>query len=320
LQRVLTTVTLLGLLVATAAAFAITEHLKLEKSAIYGVQISNGQSHGRRAAPAVFSPVCRCPTRQATVQITLRHTRRVTVTIRDSQHHKVATIARDVLMHARRPRTFVWHGETAAGGVVPDGVYYPWVQLPRRTYRFINKISVDTTPPQVRSPARVTPQRLFFAGSGRSLAISYVFSEKAHALVYIDGRQIIKGHLTRPASKIKWAGRVDFRPLPAGTYVLSVGAVDLAGNETPAAQRKDVTVVLRYVEITPGRTTVRPGRAFRVHVETAAGRYTWRLGHRHAERRGKTLRLRAPTTPGTYRLVVTANGHTATGVLRVRER
>jgi len=36
LQRVLTTVTLLGLLVATAAAFVITEHLKLTKSAHFG--------------------------------------------------------------------------------------------------------------------------------------------------------------------------------------------------------------------------------------------------------------------------------------------
>jgi len=40
LQRVLTTVTLLGLLVATAAAFAITEHLKLIKSPVYGTLVS----------------------------------------------------------------------------------------------------------------------------------------------------------------------------------------------------------------------------------------------------------------------------------------
>ena len=39
MQRLLTTVTLVGLLVATAAAFAITERLKLTKSAVYGTII-----------------------------------------------------------------------------------------------------------------------------------------------------------------------------------------------------------------------------------------------------------------------------------------
>jgi hypothetical protein len=36
LQRLLTTATLVGLLVATAAAFAVTERLKLTKSPIFG--------------------------------------------------------------------------------------------------------------------------------------------------------------------------------------------------------------------------------------------------------------------------------------------
>ena len=40
LQRLLTTATLVGLLVATAAAFAITERLKLTKSPIYGTRVS----------------------------------------------------------------------------------------------------------------------------------------------------------------------------------------------------------------------------------------------------------------------------------------
>ena len=61
-------------------------------------------------------------------------------------------------------------------------------------------------------------------------------------------------------------------------------------------------------------------RPFRVHVETAARRYTWRLGKRHGSRHGKVLRLRAPTTPGTYRLVVTEDGQSATAVVRVRAK
>jgi hypothetical protein len=315
-QRVLTTVTLLGLLVATSAAFAITEHLKLEKSPIYGTSIFSS----RPGAPALFSPVCDCRTKKATVRIRLRHTGHVTVTIVDSHGHKVATIAPDVLMQARRPRNFVWDGRADTNVLVPDGVYYPWVQLPRRTFRFINKITVDTVAPKVLSAAGVKHEPVLFAGRGRSVAIRYAFSEKAHAVVYLGGRLIIVGRRPRPTDKIKWAGKVDHKPLRAGTYVLSIGARDLAGNETPAKDRKDVTVVLRYIELTPERTTVRAGRPFTVHVETAARRYTWRLGRRHGGRRGKTLRLRAPTTPGTYRLVVTENGHDRTAVVRVRAK
>ena len=175
MQRVLTTVTLLGLLVATAAAFAITEHLKLEKSPISVTGIYSL----RPGAPALFSPVCGqdCPTRTAKIGLKLRHTGRVTVAIVDSDGHKVATIAPNVLMHARVPRTFAWNGRTDAGVVAQDGVYKPWVQLPRRTYKFINKITVDTTPPKV-SARRVKPTQVFFAGRGRSVAIGYTFSEK----------------------------------------------------------------------------------------------------------------------------------------------
>jgi hypothetical protein len=102
--------------------------------------------------------------------------------------------------------------------------------------------------------------------------------------------------------------------------VLSVAARDAAGNETPAAGRKKVRVVLRYIEISPQRVVARAGRRFTVSVETAAPRYTWRLARQHGSRRGRRLHLRAPTTPGTYRLVVAEAGNTATALVRVRAR
>ena len=81
-----------------------------------------------------------------------------------------------------------------------------------------------------------------------------------------------------------------------------------------------MTVTISYIQLAPERITARSGRRFAVHVETAARRYTWRLGHRHGARHGKILRLRAPTTPGTYRLVVAEHGHTTTTVVRVRAK
>ena len=318
MQRVLSTVTLLGLLVATAAALAITEHLKLQKSVLYGIQVSAGRGPDvHPGLPTVFSPVCDCPTDVARLGIKLRHSDRVTVTIRDSDGHTVWTLADGELLGAHSPAHWFWHGHTASGSPVPDGIYKPSVTAGGHTYNFANKIAVDTQPPKVLSATGLKP--VLMAGPGRSVAIKYEFDGNAHALVYLGNRLIIVGRHSRPSEKIKWNGRLDGGPLRAGKYVLSIGARDLAGNETPAADRKHVTVVVRYIEVTPQRTAVRVRRPFKVQVETAARRYTWRLGKRHGSRRGKTLRLRAPSTPGTYHLVVTENGHAATAIVRVHK-
>jgi hypothetical protein len=309
LQRVLTTVTLLGLLVATAAAFAITEHLKLIRSPVFGTLVTK-----------VFSPVCNCATDRAAIRIRLRHPDRVTVTIVDSGHHKVATVASGVHMVARHPRSFPWDGRTSSGTRAPDGVYYPWVHLagPNRTLRFTNRIVLDARVPKVLAASGGKP--VLLAGPGRTVALHYEFSEPANALVYLGDQLIIRGRPTRQHDKVKWAGTLNGRPLPAGTYALSVAARDAAGNETPAVGRQKVRVVLRYAVITPRRVTARAGRRFKVHVQTAAPRYTWRLAHQHGSRRGRLLRLRAPTTPGTYRLVVTANGQPTAALVRVRAK
>jgi hypothetical protein len=312
LQRVLTSVTLLGLLVATAAAFAITEHLKLEKSDLLGIKVLPRSKF--------FSPVCRCATTgRATVIVKLRHTGHVTVTIVDLSHNEVRTIASNVLVHARRPMEFHWDGRTDAGGRAPDGIYHPWVQLPRDTLRFANNIILDTQPPKVLSASISNRRPVFLAGPGRSITIRYSFSGKARAVVYVGRRLAVVGRRLA-TDKIKWGGKLDFRPLRAGTYVLSIGARDRAGNETPAAERKQVRVVLRYIEVAPGLITAAAGKRLTAHVQTAARRYTWRLGPQHGSRRGKVLKLHAPTTPGTYHLVVTENGHTATAVVRVRRK
>ena len=102
--------------------------------------------------------------------------------------------------------------------------------------------------------------------------------------------------------------------------MLSVGALDAAGNETPAGERKDLRVVVRYIEVSAHRVNVRAGARFHVSVETAAPRYTWRLGRQHGAAHGKVLRLRAPTKRGTYHLVVAEHGHTATVLVKVRPK
>ena len=309
MQRVLTTVTLLGLLVATAAAFAITEHLKLIKSPVYGTLVSK-----------VLSPTCGCLDSTATIQIRLRHRDKVTVTIVDSAHHLVRTIVAGKVVAPHAPFPFVWNGRTDAGSLAPDGVYHPWVHLAnaRRTFRFTNRITVDAQAPKVQSAT--DHPRIYFVGPRYKLAIRYSFSEPARAVVYLGRHLIVNGRHNRPQGKVEWGAGVNGRPLRAGKYVLTVGAVDLAGNETPPSQRKSVTVVVRYIEVAPHLIRVRAGGRFTVHVRTNAPRYKWRLDGRRGARRGKALRLRAPATPGKYRLYVTENGHAAIAAVRVRAK
>jgi FlgD Ig-like domain len=307
LRRVLTTVTLLGLLVATAAAFAITEHLKLIKSPVYAPQVSK-----------YLSPICRCATDRATVSIKLRHRAAVTVAIVDAHKKTVATLAYRELKPRGRAH-WTWDGNTDAGQMAPDGIYLPEVALPHRTFLLVaDPIRLDTKAPKVLSAS--SAKAVLLAGPGRSVAIRYVFNEQAHPVVYLGRHRVVLGRRTRPEGRVKWAGTVAGRPLPAGRYVLSVGALDVSGNETPAAARKQVTVVVRYIELRPARITVRGGARFSVRVETVAPRWTWRLGHRHGSRSGKLLRLRAPTTRGIYRLVVAEGGHVTTVLVRVRAR
>ncbi len=281
---------LLGLLAATAGAFALTEHLKLIKSPVYATKVTRE-----------FSPVCNCPTDTATIAFKLRRADSLTVSIVDS-HGKII----DTVANAQSERvgkvSFAWDGRTSSGGVAPSGKYEPRVTLSadHRTILMPNFIAVDTDAPQVLS---VSAGRGSLTVGGHIL-ISYVVSEKAHAAVYLRGRRVILGRAIRPSADVKWRGTAEKKRLPPGRYVLEVGAVDTAGNETPAAQRKPVTVLIRAVP--PIR--VAAGASFTVHVR-AGGRYTWRLGRAHGTGKGPLLHVRAPLRRGRYRLVIAANGN-----------
>jgi FlgD Ig-like domain len=311
LQRVLTTVTLLGLLVATAAAFAITEHLKLIKSPVYGALVSK-----------FVAPTCHCATSRASIRIKLRHDDRVRLTILDSQGHTVATIARSAQVPRKQRKNFYWDGRTADGSLAPDGAYRPEIKLAHAgrkiLFPLVDQIFLDTKKPEVVSAS--ASKGSLFGGSGRTIRIRYAFSEQANPVVYLGRHLIIRGRPTREHGAVKWGGTLHGRPLRAGTYVLSLGALDLAGNQTPANERKSVTVVLRYIDLSRRRVSVRAGARFTVGVDTRSSRWTWRLGRQHGAGHGKLLRVRAPARHGTYHLLVAEHGHTASAVVKVRRK
>jgi len=312
LQRALSTIVLLGLLLASAAAFAITEHLKLIKSPIYGPQVT---VDGRRQK--VFSPVCHCALDKAEISFKLRHPDSITVSIVDSGRNVIATLPEKVDRRAKKVITFSWNGRNSAGQVARDGTYQPQVKLAgaRRTILMPNKIGVDTVAPNVVS-ANVGGGGILIKG-GRGIPIRYVLGEKAHVSVFIRGRRVLLGRRSRPTGKVQWNGKAGGKPLPVGRYVLEVAAVDVAGNETPPAQRKPVVVRIRYIDLAGMPAHVRRGASFSVKVRTGAPKYTWKFAGTRGTGKQKLLHLRAPAHRGRYRLVVSAQHHPTAAIVIV---
>jgi FlgD Ig-like domain len=114
------TLIVLALLGATAAAFAVTERLKLERSPITGTRVDR-----------LFSPVCECAPNAATISFVLRQRSEVTVDVLDSAGEVVRTLVRD----RDEPRgrvTYTWDGRDEAGRIVPEARYRPRVRIAER--------------------------------------------------------------------------------------------------------------------------------------------------------------------------------------------
>jgi flagellar hook capping protein FlgD len=296
-----------GLLVATATAFVVTERLKLEDSPVLGTQIDR-----------LFSPVCtKCPadSRSAEIRFRLRREENITLDIADSNGR---IIRRGVGsgVFGQSSHAFAWDGRDDSGQVVPDGVYKVELTLrdEKRTFEFPQEIQVDSTPPtidvEIRHPV-FSPD-----GDGRAdrVDLRYRFSEPAFSILYLDGKRLGGSHGHKPIGTRQWYGR-GFRP---GEYRLALAAQDLAGNV--AGSTREFTVRLRYVELPRSRYIVR-GRSLRLRVSTDVKNVQWRLSGRGGTVHKHVFRIPVPRQPGSYRLTVSANGHSARAtvvVLRAR--
>lgn len=308
MPRLLSTLLVIGLLGGTAAAFAITEGLKLEKSPITRTHITK-----------VFSPVCGCKHGIASIDFRLRSADTVTVTIVRHQGDTVATLAD----HYFRKGTVKvkWDGRDEAGSVVPDGSYRIRVHLGKRhqTINFPNTIRVDTTPPTIAiksvRPAVISPNH---DGRAEYANISFRVSSTARPLLYVDGKLAGRGRLERAGGTIHWFGKSHGRRLPAGVYRLALRAEDRAGNVSRPTPAVDVRI--RFISL--GREVVRvpAGKRFSVRVTTDSKLVRWLLHGRFGEGAPGTLKLRAPKQAGRYHLFVTAVGHTQTALVIVTKR
>jgi hypothetical protein len=202
--------------VATATAFAVTQRLKLEPSPVSQTRVSE-----------VFSPVCRCASKAANIEFSLRKADHLRVAIRVGSGE--VTVAEGSF-----PRGDVrvrWDGRDASGELVPDGIYYPLVQLQRagRTIDLPNPIRVDTLRPSIRFTS-LRP-RVFRPGSEK-LKVTYTVSEHAHALLFVDGSRRVFTASKRLHGRLQWYGKVRGHAIRPGRHKLKLVAEDLAGNRS----------------------------------------------------------------------------------------
>lgn len=296
-----------ALLVATSAAFVVTEKLKLTRNPIVGPTVDK-----------VFSPVCDCETASAEIRFRLRQPDHVSVEIVDGDGDIVRELARS-RAQGRAPVSYVWDGRDGDGRVVGEGTYRPRIHLDRerRTIVMPNRIRVDTTPPRVVSftarPLVISPD-----GDGRfdRAKIRYRVSERAVVELYVDGVRALRRLGTRTSGTLDWFGTAGGEPLPEGLHTLRLVARDVAGNLGPRSGSR--TLRIRFLALGRDRVATAPGARFAILAISHARTLRWTLAGRSGIARPGTLRLRAPDAPGRYVLRVDANGHVKRAAVVVR--
>jgi hypothetical protein len=287
----------LVLLGATAAAFAVTERLKLERSPITGTRVD-----------PVFSPVCECERDVAVISFVLRRHETVTLDMLDPHGKPISTLVRKRPERAGRV-SYTWDGRDNLGRIVAEARYVPRVQLERhgRTIVLPNPIRVDTTAPRIRI-VRVRPRVFSPDGDGRNdrVTAGYAVDERARALMLVDGKQRVLSRFRPLEGKLVWFGRIAGRPVPPGSYEIRLRAVDRAGNRS--VRTRAVSVTVRYAELSRHHVEVVAGKRFSVRVRTDARSYRWLFAGEKGAGRRQVLVLRAPDTPGTYSLYVSVGG------------
>lgn len=307
MARLLPTLLVVALLGATAAAFALTEGLKLEKSPITHTQVGK-----------LFSPVCGCAKDRVRIRFYLRKADRVTVTIR-SGGRTVDTLVSD-RPFGRGWVSLRWNGVEPSGIVAADGVYKPAVHLAgeHRTIVLPNSIRVDTVAPKVTG-ASVEPRVLSPDGDGRGdeLTVHYKLDEPAHGILYVDGRLAVYSKFARTDDRIHFYGRLHGKVLATGGHRLTFRAEDAAGNLSKPDRLGTLTI--RYVALARKLVSVGPGERFYIRVSADAKTVGWRFAGRTGRARPGTLVFRAPKKRRTYRLFVTVGGHAASARVKVEK-
>jgi hypothetical protein len=303
--RVLPSVLVIALLAATAAAFALTERAKLERSPIYGTQQAQ-----------VFSPDSRDPAKKvAHIRFHVRKSESIDVWIQNSHGDNLDSLLTHRRVQPSELVELVWDSFTTAGVGVPDGTYQAVVKLERshRTIVLPSDIKVDTSPPHIVARPATKYPIISPDGDGHSdsFRIPYEVSEPAHAILLLRGKQVVYTNGQKEKGTLLWTGKMpgSTKSLAPGRYVLAIAARDRAGNQSTGVRFAIGQV--RYLTLARTRVVVRPGGRFALRVSTDAPQVDWLLHGRHGTLHRGTLHLRAPQSAGVYRLYVSVGSHTA---------
>ena len=229
----------LALIAATAAAFAWTESLKLERLPVVGPRF-----------PESFSPVCVCPTETAKLRLRFRVTDTVDADILDAEGEVVRSLGE------RRVRpglvTFEWDGKNDEGRIVPDAPV-PAACRARgqaaddrrsrtrssstrcRPRSSLCPANPDRLLPRRRQPRRRRPDRRTGPTDPPGRCCTSATSSRSRSRLVVRAARSI------------WDGKVDGTLLSPGTYRLTLRVRDPAGNLSPESER--ATVELRYITL-----------------------------------------------------------------------
>jgi hypothetical protein len=300
LRRFLPAVLVVGLLGGSAAAFAVTERLKLVRSPITHTQV------GKFVSPASG--------RRVAISFRLRKGDRLSLAIVDSEDRVVRALISSKSVRAGR-LGYSWNGRGDNGKFVSDGTYRPQVHLANahRTILLPNPIAVDTKRPHItlvrKNLTVVSPD-----GDTRHdyLKVFFRTTEPARAVLFANGHRVVKVKSFK-AESLQW-GRRNGMPAKPGVYRLYLRAIDQAGNPGPGS--RVFTVRIRFIELGQRVIRMRAGARIVVPVSTDARFYTWRIGSRHGRVGSRRLVL-AAGAPGRYHLVVSERGHKARALVVV---
>jgi FlgD Ig-like domain len=298
LARTVSTVLVVCLLGGTAAAFAVTQGLKLDRSPIFRTEVD------KQVSPTSGT--------EATIAFSLREEDAITVAVVDAEGDVVRTIFPRARVPARRFE-LSWDGRDDSGMALPEGDYQPRIRLAdeRQTITLPNDIELDTTPPSFEL-GEVAPRVISPDGDGRADALGVRFSsgEPVHALLFVQGKRRVLTQARR-SGVIRWGA-----PLRPGRYRVEIAAEDAAGNVSGRTARG--TVRVRYIELARNVVRARAGARFRVGVSTDAPNYRYRFAGGTRVGGGRVVTLRAPEEVGRYRLFVRANRHADSALVVVR--
>jgi hypothetical protein len=318
-----------GLVVATVAAFFITQHLKVTTPFVAGYP---------RAAPSDINPIdphtCKGISHGSThiSFYLLNRSDDVNMYVVDNQGDIVRTVASGRHMPVKVRRTFIWNGRESDGSLAPDGTYYFRVALIQqgRAIDVGGPIHINTKLPH---PVVTSVSPNLISG-GAPVTIRFSGAKPLGSTVKIyrtdtPGQpRVVDTLLTTHRHSTTWDGLIHGVAPPAGTYLIGVSTTDRACNTgqypivvPPAAgSTPDAGVTVRYLAAEPPLDPVRAGTPAIVYVDSRSRPYEWTLGlwaarkpvaHGRGAAPGAPLSVRLPRRQqGLYVLSLRSGSHT----------